>query len=139
MSPVGNTPYPSAYTPAYTSSDYTQNYYVHPYGQYTTPTGTPSFEPTDQAQLSKLNTVTYMQASNGVKSSATTFTQQQAEAVKPASNVDLLAGLDFAISDTPLLPQPKAGKSAEDSREKPSNLVQPDSSTPNPRNRNPTR
>uniref|UniRef100_A0A146M9J2 Tyrosine-protein phosphatase non-receptor type 23 n=1 Tax=Lygus hesperus TaxID=30085 RepID=A0A146M9J2_LYGHE len=132
MSPVGNTPYPSAYTPAYTSSDYTHNYYVHPYGQYTTPSGTPSFEPTDQAQLSKLNTVTYMVASNGVNSSATTYTQQQIEPVKPASNVDLLAGLDFAISDAPLLPQPRSGQSTEESREKLSNLVQPDSTTPKP-------
>ncbi|BES89352.1 BRO1 [Nesidiocoris tenuis] len=123
MSPVGNTPNPSGYTPAYTSSEYTNNYYVHPYGQYTSPTSSlpPSNIPDDQ-RLLRHNSVTYIQASNKGKEPTLTYTQQTPEVPKPASNVDLLAGLDFAIADAPLVPQPRPDGAVEESKEKLANL-----------------
>lgn len=93
--------------------NYTQgNYYCLPYGcQYTSSTSqnmtshmlpVPAQVTTQQAPMTPQSPMTYMQASNS--NLKLTFSQDQG-ATK--SNVDLLAGLDFSLSQDPLVPQQK--------------------------------
>lgn len=94
--------------------NYTQgNYYSIPYGyQYTSgssqcimsPSGAPQVLPaqvsTQQGPMTPQSPMTYMQASNS--NLKLTFSQDKGS---PPSNVDLLAGLDFSLSQDPLVPQ----------------------------------
>lgn len=94
--------------------NYTQgNYYYLPYGyQYTSgttqcimsPSSSPQVLPaqvnTQQGQITPQSPMTYMQASTS--NLKLTFSQDQ---VSSPSNVDLLAGLDFSLSQDPLVPQ----------------------------------
>ncbi|XP_054282630.1 tyrosine-protein phosphatase non-receptor type 23-like [Macrosteles quadrilineatus] len=110
----------SASTPQQTNQvgqpTYTQgNYYYQPYGyQYTSGTlqnltvESPSrvYTPsqTQQGQITPQSPMTYMQASSNL----TLTSVNSAKSVtgdKDSSNVDLLAGLDFSVSQDPLVPQ----------------------------------
>ncbi|XP_046689014.1 tyrosine-protein phosphatase non-receptor type 23-like, partial [Homalodisca vitripennis] len=103
--------------------NYTQgNYYHHPYGyQYTSGTlqsntvcespSSPRVYPGQtQGQVTPQSPMTYMQASNS--NLKLTFSQDSSkDAAEEKSNIDLLAGLDFSLSQDPLVPQQKVVES----------------------------
>ncbi|XP_039279943.1 LOW QUALITY PROTEIN: tyrosine-protein phosphatase non-receptor type 23 [Nilaparvata lugens] len=95
-------------------------YYSQQYGyqlpQYNNTYGTPAAnvinsvntasdaKPKENEVLSPQSPMTYMQASNSAMT--TTFSQKTSSSVEEnKSNVDLLAGLDFSVSETPLIPE----------------------------------
>ncbi|XP_014253355.1 tyrosine-protein phosphatase non-receptor type 23 [Cimex lectularius] len=91
------------------------NYYSQPYGyQFYDNSWTSDFQNQNaNPSVARQNSVTYMQSN--VKNNLTvTYSQQQHSSNKEASNVDLLAGLDFNVSDAPLLPTQPVDKNAVD-------------------------
>lgn len=112
VTPEGLT-YATQYVASTVPAEY-QNYYTTPYGyQYTMP-GAGNTQPKTvvvQPPLMQPNSMTYIQASNSGMM-VTTFSQQQngtqpttpaAETAKQPSNLDLLTGLDFTVTNTPPL------------------------------------
>lgn len=126
--------YSSSTPDAGTAGSCNQNYYYYPYGyQYTN--GMPESPSADkpnpvsdssQGVMTPQSPMTYMQASNN--NMTVTYSQQHngrslsssssEEKKESSSNVDLLAGLDFSVSQAPLEPQPVVTKEKEP--EKPS-------------------
>lgn len=110
------------------ASNYNQTYYYQPYGyQYTNDvtdsSGTEKSITTpdsSQGMIASQSPMIYMQASNN--NMTVTYSQQHngrslssssSEDTKESSNVDLLAGLDFSVSQAPLEPQPMIVKEKE--------------------------
>lgn len=115
-----NSPTQTSQEPANTINPQTATYYSQQYGYQYSGNGSSNTQvvsPVDQGQVTPMSPMTYMQASNsGMKmtysqqhpGSSTPVNESSSADKKESSNVDLLAGLDFSVNETPLVPEPSS-------------------------------